>query len=278
MTDLLSHLLSMVRLTGESLKVSEHEGEWSLDNDAGAAAIHVVLVGDARLEIAGGRHVFAGTGDLLLLPLGHAHNLSATDATPAKLFTARFHFEGDRLPFVNAELPPLIMLPATVTRDEGWVQGLSHFMMVETGSENPGADLMISRLIDVMVIRALRCWTQSADAQDWGWFGALSDPRIARAVRALHGDAFRDWTHEELAGIAGMSRSSFAERFSALVGTSPMQYHKHWRLARAAEQLRSTDVPVSTIARDIGYDSEAAFSRAFKARFGYPPSQVRTAH
>ena len=126
-----------------------------------------------------------------------------------------------------------------------------------------------------MVIRALRSWTQSLDAKNWGWFGALSDVRISRAVRALHDDAFRDWTLAELADIAGMSRSSFAERFTALVGTAPKQYHKSWRLARAAEKVHGSDLPIGTIARDVGYGSEAAFSRAFKARYGYAPSRVR---
>ena len=139
--DLLSHLLSLVRLTGESLLISEKRERWELDCEAGAAAFHIVLDGEASLVLPGGEGVKLVQGDFLMLPLGRAHRLQGNSAT--KLFTARFRFEGDRLPFVNAELPPFIALPAVETRHEGWVQGLSQFILAETNTEKPCAYLMI---------------------------------------------------------------------------------------------------------------------------------------
>jgi AraC-like DNA-binding protein len=136
---------------------------------------------------------------------------------------------------------------------------------------------MISRLIDVLIIRVIRTWAQTRNVNDTGWLGALADPRISRALKAIHDEPFRKWTVADLAGEVGMSRSSFAERFSVLVKEGPLSYHNRWRLTLAHGLLGQANARVGDVARRIGYDSEAAFSRAFKAQFGVPPVDLRSA-
>ncbi|WP_409527201.1 MULTISPECIES: helix-turn-helix transcriptional regulator [Rhizobium] len=136
---------------------------------------------------------------------------------------------------------------------------------------------MISRLIDVLIIRVIRTWAQSKNAGDTGWLGALADPRISRALKAIHDDPYRKWSVADLARAVGMSRSSFAERFTSLVKEAPLSYQNRWRLTLAHGLMRHANARVSDVARRIGYESEAAFRRAFKAQFGIPPASVRSA-
>ena len=107
--------------------------------------------------------------------------------------------------------------------------------------------------------------------------GALADPRISRALKAIHEEPFRRWSVADLASAVGMSRSAFAERFSLLVKEAPLSYQNRWRLTLAHGLLRQANSRVSDVARQVGYDSESAFSRAFKAQFGIPPVDVRLA-
>jgi AraC-like DNA-binding protein len=123
----------------------------------------------------------------------------------------------------------------------------------------------------------MRIWVQTAKPEDKGWLGALADPRISRALKTIHDEPFRRRTVAELADIAGMSRSAFAERFTTLIGAAPLHYQTRWRLLLANEMLKRGDARVSEVGRRIGYDSDAAFSRAFKAQFGVAPVLVRKA-
>jgi AraC-like DNA-binding protein len=120
----------------------------------------------------------------------------------------------------------------------------------------------LSGLTDLVVIRALRTWVQQG--QSSGWLGGLSDARIARSLKAIHEEPMRRWSIAALARSAGMSRSSFCERFTALVGRSPLRYQNEWRLRLAREMLARRDARVGEIGLRIGYESEAAFSRAYK--------------
>jgi AraC-like DNA-binding protein len=134
---------------------------------------------------------------------------------------------------------------------------------------------MISRLIDLMVIRSLRSWAMTEKTAGSGWLGALGDVRISRALKAIHDAPFRRWTVAELAETAAMSRSSFAERFGTLVGEAPLHYQNRWRLSLAVGMLQQPDARVNDVAHRVGYESEAAFSRAFKALLGYSPVEVK---
>jgi transcriptional regulator GlxA family with amidase domain len=137
----------------------------------------------------------------------------------------------------------------------------------------PGSALMISRLIDLVVIRALRTWVHRGHASSW--LGGLADSRIARVLKSIHERPAEPLTIDALAAIAGMSRSSFSERFSALVGQSPLRYRNECRLTLARNLLAKGTLGVGEVASAVGYESEAAFSRAYKAFFGHPPRNAR---
>jgi AraC-like DNA-binding protein len=299
-TDLLSQMLTLIRLRGVLVFTAELTGPWGLQFDAGSAYFLVVSEGALSVEVAGATTVSAETGDLLMLPRGVGFTMSDGDGTAvsaaqlmADQFTAErlnlrhggngpatrvivgvFDFESESMPWAVSSLPAIIRLPKSGGETAGWLEGLAYFMMVEAHEVHPGSSVMISRLIDVLVIRILRTWAQTEKAGDVGWIGALADTRISRALKAIHDEPFRRWTVADLAAIAGMSRSSFAERFSGLVKEAPLAYQSRWRLRLALSLLRRPDARVSDVARQIGYESDAAFSRAFKAEFGIAPARV----
>ncbi len=302
--DLLSQMLTLIRLEGDLVFSAELTSPWALQFPPGSAHFYVVSEGEMMAQVGERPPVHARTGDLLMLPHGTGHILGDGAGAPAKpaselmteqfsneklalrhggngpvtkLLAGAFHFERTSVPWVLSGLPAVIHLSKDSGDTSGWAEGLAHFMMVEAEDVHPGSSLMISRLIDVLVIRILRSWSHSAKASDSGWLGALSDARISRALKSIHDQPFRRWSVADLAGIAGMSRSSFAERFSTLVKEPPLSYQSRWRLTLAFEALRHADARVSEVARQVGYESDAAFSRAFKAQFGISPVQARAA-
>ena len=300
--DLLSQVLTLIRLRGELIFSADLAAPWALRFDPGSAYFHVVSDGEVQLEASDGKVVRAVAGDLLVMPQGRGHligtpgaepvaagevlraqlrgdNLAVShggNGAPTRLVTGAFRFEGDNMPSMLAVLPSVIHIPSAArTEDAGWLEGIAQYLLAEARTPHPGASLMISRLIDVLVIRAMRVWVRTAPPENRGWLGALADARISRALTAIHDAPFRRWTVAELAGIAGMSRSSFAERFASLIGAAPLHYQTRWRLLLANEMLKRIDTRVSDVARRIGYDSDAAFSRAFKAQFGVPPTRAK---
>ena len=168
----------------------------------------------------------------------------------------------------------MIHIAKDADRSAVLIRDVAQFLVVEHAGREPGAALMISRVIDVLIIRCIRTWAKSLGPRQ-GWIGALADARVSRAVAAIHRDATRDWSVESLASVAGMSRSQFAELFVATVGEPPLRYLHRWRLAMAFDLLRSTNLPVGKVAHAAGYESEAAFSRAYKTMFGTSPRDER---
>jgi transcriptional regulator GlxA family with amidase domain len=138
-----------------------------------------------------------------------------------------------------------------------------------------GSQALLARLGDVLFMQILRAWLQGSGSPQptgEGWFAAMRDPQIGTALVALHAEPAMPWTVSSLAGRAGLSRSRFAERFTALVGESPLAYLTRWRLNTAAQLLVERDRTVRDVARAVGYGSESAFSRAFTRHHGVPPS------
>ena len=133
----------------------------------------------------------------------------------------------------------------------------------------------LAKLSELMFVDALRRYVQALPPERRGWLAGVRDPQVGRALALIHGDPEKPWTVEELARAVAMSRSAFAERFAALVGGPPMQYLLRWRLALAAQALRATDEAIARIAARSGYESDAAFNRAFKREFGLPPARYR---
>jgi transcriptional regulator GlxA family with amidase domain len=147
-------------------------------------------------------------------------------------------------------------------------------LVFEMQSPSQGSAVMVARILDLIFIQILRAWAADADTEP-NWLAGAFDPQIGQALSAIHRDPGHDWTVEELARACNLSRSAFAARFVARVGKPPATYLAHVRLDAAAGLLRGTFHPVTLIAQRVGYASEAAFSRAFKTRYGTPPTRWR---
>ncbi len=265
--DLLSHVLAQIRLTGDRVSSqSLGEGE-ALQIGAGEGCVIVVTAG--ALCAAGDAQAAAviATGDLLLLPRGHDGACWVASCPGTALVICRFWFDPDSLRGMIFALPRRIHIRHADGAE--WIDGMLRFMMIETDDVQPGAALMISRIIDLFVIRALRSWVHRGESS--GWVGGLADARIARSLKAIHEKPMQRWSIDALAGLVGMSRSSFCERFTALVGRSPLRYQNEWRLGLARDMLTRRDARVGEVGLRIGYASEAAFSRAYKQFFGHAP-------
>jgi len=299
--DVLSEVLTLIRLRGELVYTAKLGAPWGLRFQPGPSHFHFVEKGGAWVTPAGHAPHWIGAGDLVLLPLGKGHTIADTLESPienidvvaserfdrdalvlqhgfaepiSQLVNGYFSFEGSQLPAIMAALPPLIHIPRGDAGAPAWLAAISHFLVDEAQQPNPGSSLMISRLIDLLVIRTLRSWAAS-EATRMGWLGGLGEERIGRTLSAMHADPFHRWTVQSLAEIASMSRSIFAERFNAAVGEPPLRYLSRWRLTIAADLLRNGRLKVTEAAFRSGYASDAAFSRAFKAHFGYAPSEAR---
>lgn len=265
--DLLSQVLAQIRLTGDRVYSCTLEEGQRLALDEQSAHICVLQQGQLWIEGADPSPATLEQGDVLLLP----HDPSGIAITaangPVTVVVCRFWFDASSFQAMLFALPRLIHIRQTEAA--AWAEGILHFMLLEAHDTQPGGALMISRLIDLVVIRILRTWVQQGTAS--GWLGGLSDARIARALRAVHATPGRQWRIDALAEIAGMSRSNFCERFSTLVGRSPLRYQNEWRLTLAKNMLSQKQGRIGEIGFAIGYESEAAFSRAYKAFFGRSP-------
>ncbi|MFJ9540973.1 cupin domain-containing protein [Streptomyces sp. NPDC101225] len=167
-------------------------------------------------------------------------------------------------------LPPLLTLTSEV-----WDCPLTPFLMAEIVRDEPGQEVVLDRLLDLLVIAALRTWFSRPEAAAPAWYQALADPVVGRVLRLLQDDPAHPWTVAALAGKAGVSRAALARRFTELVGEPPMTYLTGWRLALAADALRDTDDTLEAIARRVGYGSAFALSSAFKRVHGVSPQEHR---
>jgi AraC-like DNA-binding protein len=294
--DPLADVLDLSRVRGALLAGVTARAPWglALPQSAGAA-FHAITSGEAWLRIDGAPARRLQPGDLLLLPTGRAHRLSFTpDAACRPLDRAlkerRITADGDLVldgpgaatTFVCAAydydqdfaqsllslLPPVIHLPAGDR-----VAAIVSLLAGERGARDAGARAAVARLIDLLLIHAVRAW--SVHAPEPSWLRALHDPLIARVLALLHERPQDPWTIERLAAEVHLSRAALARRFSESVGEPPLTYLTRWRMALAARRLKDTTEPVVTIARGVGYTSEYAFNRAFSRHRGQPPGRYR---
>jgi AraC-like DNA-binding protein len=188
--------------------------------------------------------------------------------------TGRFTLDGEAGELLLRHLPPLIHLRAS---DPGTrpLAGLLDLMSWETAELRPGASIARTNLAALVLVQALRVYLANAP-QPEGWLGAMADARIGEALSRMHGDIAQPWTVERLAQTAGMSRTAFAVRFKALTGSTPLDYLGGWRMTVARNALRHSDEGIARIAERIGYQSETAFSAAFKREIGESPGRFRT--
>jgi len=167
------------------------------------------------------------------------------------------------------------MLHLPATGGETWVAPLLERAIAESRQHVAGGDALLERIGEMVFVDAVRRYVDTLPQDSTGWLAGLRDRHVGRALAALHGMPSSDWTIDELARESALSRSALHERFSQIVGMTPMQYLANWRMQVAAGMLRGTSAAIASIALDVGYDSEAAFSRAFKRLVGMPPSAWR---
>lgn len=169
-----------------------------------------------------------------------------------------------------AALPMLVVLPA-----DRWRSPVMALLDAEMVKDEPGQEVVLDRLLDLMLVAVLRAWFAGPDADAPGWYRAHSDPVVGRALRLLQNNPADPWTVASLAAATGVSRATLARRFTELVGEPPMTFLAGWRLALAADLLRDSDATIGAVARQVGYGSSFALSTAFTRVLGVSPQQHR---
>jgi AraC-like DNA-binding protein len=186
------------------------------------------------------------------------------------LLTGTYQLDGEVSRRLLDALPGLLVLPSGSV-DSPFVPVLAD----EIVKDDPGQAAVLDRLLDLLLIAVLRTWFARPDAEPPGWYVALGDPVVGRALRMMHNNPAHPWTVADLAAATGVSRAALARRFTELVGEPPMAFLTGWRLALAADLLREPDATVGSVARQVGYGSPYALSAAFKRVHGVSPQQHR---
>jgi AraC-like DNA-binding protein len=276
--DLLSELLRSVRLSGERIVAYAPLRTFSI-GFADVGSLHIIEAGELVLRIDGSPYAeHVSRGDVVLLPRGDPHHLSnaAEHAAPepTRWLCGTFTIGDPQASHLLASLPPVIILRGASGPALEGLEVAHRMLVFEMESPSQGSAVMVARILDLIFIQILRAWAAGTDAEP-NWLAGALDPQIGLALSAIHRDPGHDWTVEELARTCNLSRSAFAARFVARVGKPPATYLVHVRLDAATGLLRDSSLPVTLIAKNVGYTSEAAFSRAFKNRYGTPPARWR---
>jgi AraC-like DNA-binding protein len=181
---------------------------------------------------------------------------------------ARFH------PLLKT-LPAVLKLDARQSGTAEWIESSFRFAAGELNARGIGSETVLSRLCELLFLEAVRQYAGRLPEERRGWLAGLRDPYVGRALGLIHARVAHPWTAEELAEEVGLSRSAFAERFTSVIGEPPLRYLSLWRMQLAAQRMRESHMPIAQIAYEVGYESEAAFNRAFKREFGAPPAAWR---
>ena len=312
--DVLSDVLRAVRLSGAVYFDFELSSPWVTEAPLSREIAEKVMPGAQRVieyhliargtcwgHAVGEEPIRLGEGDLIVFPQGDAHVLSSAPglrAAPDLSFFARpstqlplvYEFGGggperarivcgflgcDERPYnpLLTALPTVIHLAAGPHATTGWLSTL-HIAVKESGSARAGGENVLARLSELLFVEAIRRYLETLPPAQTGWLAGLRDPVVGQALAALHGQATEAWTVERLARLVGLSRSVLAERFTEMVGQPPMQYLALWRM-QLASRLLLEGGQVAAVASAVGYESEAAFSRAFKKLVGQAPAAWR---
>ena len=304
--DPLTQTIALLRPRGLLWKQADVRGDWAVRYPAHDGAVFCLVAGGSCVFQMPGRApstLYAGNFLLLTAPpvwtLGsdasvvpidfvrtaHApsgipkRSLGRSKAPATKLLGGHFRFDDANAPLLHGLLPGLVEIRSS-NAEAARLRAVLDLIGNEASSERPGRGLVLDRLLEVLLIEAIRSGaTDSAGgtADRQGLLAGLADSAIAAALRALHDDIRRGWTVAQLADVAGMSRSVFAERFSRIVGLPPIDYLLRWRMAVAKDALRRGGRRLAEIAFDCGYESASAFSTAFARTVGCPPSRYAAA-
>lgn len=316
--DLLSALLGCMHLSGAVLFSATCREPWGLVSPSACELsrvlpfraerlipFHIVAEGGCWLALEAGEPAWLQAGDAVLLPYGDVHVLRGREASaqvPATQLlppppwpdVLRVEHGGtggcthivcgflqcDELLFhpLLRHLPALMHVgPGRASCDDWLAETILHTAQ-EASRAAPGGRSMLSRLVELIFVEILRQHMQALPEGEVGWFAAANDPVVGSALKWLHAAPLDPWSVERLARRVGVSRTVLAARFKHFLDMPPMHYLTVWRLQRAAQRLKATGGPIKGIAEAAGYDSEAAFSRAFKRHFGLPPADWRRRH
>ena len=312
--DPLSHILSSIYLVGRVFCSSELTAPWGISlpaPDTEGASFHMIDEGSCWLSFEGGGPVQLSAGDLVIFPQSRSHTLADSlaspsipieevmgaggndgpilynggghnwighnggDGTPTTIICGVFEGRNGGAHTLFSLLPPLIYVKGSQGEGDEWLRTALKLMASEAASAGPGSGAIASRLADVLFMQALRSWMDREDGDGEGWLAALRDPQIGMALGHIHRAPGEEWTVASLAAQAGMSRSSFSARFTAMVGKPPLHYLTRWRMQLAGDLLVDDGLSISEIAERVGYQSEAPFSKAFKQHTGMAPGAYR---
>jgi AraC-like DNA-binding protein/mannose-6-phosphate isomerase-like protein (cupin superfamily) len=298
--DPLSEILSLLKPQSHISSGFDAGGDWSLRFaiQEDVMKSYAVISGGCWLMVDDTDvPVRLEAGDCFVLPSGRPFRLTSDPALPSMdsksafppsvpggvvtinggggvfLAGSRFTVSGRNAGILLKMLPLVVHLHGKT--DQAALRWSVERMREEMRNAQPGGHLIAQHLAHMMLVQALRLYLAEQTSTDVGWFAALADRQIGAAIAAIHAEPARRWTLHDLAGQVGMSRSVFAHRFREKLGETPMDYVTRWRMLLAAQRLETSDDPVSSIAPDLGYESESAFSTAFKRVMGQPPRVFR---
>ncbi len=298
MSDPLSDILEQVGVEGSVYFQKDFHGPWCMDvSNTGFAQFHIIVNGNARVT-HDGQVLQLSAGDIVLFPKGASHLIGDADDSPVTVgsdviraisegqepftegvTTTRMicgHFEYDfgyAHPLLE-ELPEKILIRSADLPALDQLLGVMQLIIKESSSEAPGSRVVARKLSDGLFVTILRSFFEREKERS-GFFRGLLDERIARAIEAIHSDISNQLTVDDMAKLAGMSRSSFSQQFKLLVGQSAGSYATRWKLLNARSAIKNSMKPIETIAFSSGYSSATAFSRAFHTMFGETPSECR---
>ena len=291
--DVLSDAAAAMRIGQPHSNRTEFRAPWGIRfAPQRGSGFHVVLQGACWLIPTRSEPIRLGMGDVAFIPHELGHAIADSLDTPLResgdadgpdagepttvMLCGAYLLDQSRTHPLLAELPEVVHLPARVGRHptlRGAIDLLGHELDADPLPGSPG---VLPPLLEVLLLYILRAWHEEQSGRtDTGWAAALRDPELAPALRAMHRDPAAPWTVQSLGGLAGLSRSAFAQRFTATVGMPPQTYLTWWRMTLAARMLREADTPLRGVAERVGYVSEYAFAKAFKREFGLAPGRYR---
>ena len=267
---------------------------------------HLVIEGGAVIELMDGQSVELEPGDIVIFPHGDSHHMSsgkgATRPFPDYGISAKIsagdlsplHAGGGgeisrfvcgymtcdpylSRPILNG-LPPVFKVNIRADRSGHWLENSILHLVEEAASGRIGSEAMLAKLSEALFVDTLRRYVAGLPEQQTGWLAGARDPIVGKSLGLLHSRVAHPWTIADLAEEVGISRSALVERFTRFLSEPPMTYLTRWRLHLAARSLEKTSRGIADIAADVGYESEAAFNRAFKREFGQPPGRYRSDH
>jgi AraC-like DNA-binding protein len=265
---------------------------------------HYVIEGElhVRVEGADAEDLVLGSGEVVLLPRNDPHLMGSDLSLPpvlgrdivrppngGGLYSIHHGGAGKRTKMicgflgcdsakgnpVISSLPPVLKLKVEQGGAAEWIRSTFQYAAEEVAAGRPGSETVLAKLSELLFVEAVRRHAEALPDGQAGWLAGLREPHVARALALLHGDIARRWTVDELGREVGLSRSALAERFIQLIGAPPMHYLANWRMQVATQRLRTTNASIAQVANLVGYDSEAAFSRAFKKAIGVAPATWR---